>query len=815
MFSSESAVQLTPEQEAVVIHNKGPALVFAVAGAGKTTAMVHRIERLVREGIFAPQRILATSFSRASVDELKLRLYQWPACRALRPMTLHGLGWQILKRLQNQGLWPEYYQLPQGDDFSNQIYYQALSLARKQKSTFKDLENVSREDFLNWVGTCKGSLKLANLSILERPDKAKSVLKQAVEPPGLPDYLPLYKLFEQVRSELGLFTFDDLLLDGWLALLKYPDVLAYFRDKYDCILVDEFQDVNLAQSLMLDVLAEEHNNLMVIGDDDQTIYEWRGASPRFILDFEKRYAAPCFLLSDNFRSCAGPLLLANAVIEQNIQRSSKRLELTQGLGGRIALESCMGAAAMAKQVVNQLEKALNAGSEYTELAVLVRTYSQTPFLEHELMERGIPYHIPDGKRFYDRPEIRDLLSYLSLAQWEDRISEGERLSGEPFLLWQKHWSRVSNRPTRYLSKALSQSIFQAMEQGSTLQAALMQTSDTLPDYQAVRLRDLASTVDWLKSCWVDELSAADTLAALEKRLGWCRWLSESTSSPELGRERSENVRVFLDFVKNMGSLEEMLAELRRISREQQDNPRLNRSNSITLTSIHRAKGLEWNIVLVPGCNDGVYPVGLTPDIEAERRLLYVALTRARHELYVYYSSEKPLTPFLEKANAQYLLQRLEKLRTVLSTNEWTWEHFHRLTQLIHELNLGRYFQHWHEFDPAVLQRLRGFLNWLEVQGIWSQIHIDRQVRAIWCASEEDCKITLTALEEKELGDLYLLKEKPLAHNQVQHKSFGVGTVLREVVGRNALMLVVRFSTRGNVQLRKDDPDLRLPVSLKK
>lgn len=823
MVQTPDTYLLTPEQTAVVAHEKGSALVFAVAGAGKTTAMVHRIERLIREGIFAPQRILATSFGRATVHELKTRLSQWEHCQSVKPKTLHSLGWQILKIQQKNGKLPAHYSFPEGDDNRNSVFYQSLKQARSQKQNFKDIENLSKDDFLDWVGACKGNLEIADLTQLELtddcPPAAAQLLKQAQSPYGFTDYLPFYQIFEATRQTMGILTFDDLLLEAWLALIRYPSLLEQISQTYDCILVDEFQDLNKVQSEFIDLLAQRHGNLMAIGDDDQTIYEWRGASPDYILNFEQRYQAQRYLLSDNFRCSAGHLLLANAVIEQNVQRAPKRLNLTQGFAGSTSLTLAEDSRAQAILVADQLESLLAAKTPYAEIAILVRSYAQTAFIENELLERGIPYHLPDGRRFYDRPEIRDLISYLVLARLESEFQPGSGLSEADFAVWQQHWKRVRNRPNRYLSHKIAEDIVNKMQKDSlSLVPALELVAIGLEDYQRKALRDLAETLSWLNSCWQTQKGAAETVKELDQRLGWSIWLKSSTPSKELGQERVENIRAFLDYIKQMGDLEHMLSELRRIAQgqlaaenqaEQLAPNQLNRSNSITITSIHRAKGLEWQHVFVPGCNQGNFPIDHDPDIEAERRLLYVALTRPKRALYLSYLKNRPLSPFLKAANAEYLLGRLDKLKDVMEhrPSDWGWKQSLLVCQLVQELSLERYFQHWQRFCDPVLEQLQGFLNWVNQHQLWKKLRCDQALYSIWVNSSQAEAQVLSAGALAQLESLYLNKGVELESNQVQHASFGIGTILREIEGNQTRMLLVRFPQRGKVQLRRDDPEL--------
>ncbi|MEM8602289.1 MAG: ATP-dependent helicase, partial [Cyanobacteria bacterium P01_H01_bin.121] len=320
---------LTSEQHAIVNHDHGAARVFAVAGAGKTTAMVHRIERLVRQQVFAPDRILAASFSRATTQDIATALSQWSHCRSVSTRTLHSLSYQIIRQAYQRGyLKPPTLDLSP-DQVDNYLYGQALKAARQNKVAYKgELDSIDQEDFLAYVSACKGQLDYADRASLAIPATAPhhNIARQA-EPPAEPElgwYLDLYKLLETIRSQHRLISFDDMLMTGWQLLVLQPDLLAGLQRQFECVLIDEFQDINRAQFAILDLLTRPHRNYMVIGDDDQTIYEWRGAETRFILtEFERRYQPQTYQMSDNFRCPAAQVGLANAVIRQNQNRFKK------------------------------------------------------------------------------------------------------------------------------------------------------------------------------------------------------------------------------------------------------------------------------------------------------------------------------------------------------------------------------------------------------------------------------------------------------------------------------------------------------------
>ena len=381
-----ATVNLTEEQSAIVNHNHGPALVFAVAGAGKTTAMIHRIERLVRERVYPAKRILATSFGRATVQDIKRELKRWPHCNDVTVSTLHGVGRRIIQRAVAKGYRPM-DENPSGEaeTLPFVITRRAVRQARLEDVPWKaELEQFDDEDFCNYVATCKGKLHYADLERASLPVAALKVARQAVAPTQMEWYLELYKRYERVRLEMNVVTFDDMLVMGWELLLTFEDLLSDTRAQYMCVMIDEFQDVNLVQSELLHLISGPNHNLMAIGDDDQTIYEWRGARVQFILEFGQRYKASKYLIGDNFRSRASHVALANAVIRHNTKREPKRLNLTKGFGGATHVHPEPDPASQALTIVHELTALIEAGKSLSDTAILIRAYAQTPSLETAL-----------------------------------------------------------------------------------------------------------------------------------------------------------------------------------------------------------------------------------------------------------------------------------------------------------------------------------------------------------------------------------------------------------------------------------------------
>ena len=705
MTTTPPIIQLTDQQQAVVDHDTGPALVFAVAGAGKTTAMVHRIERLVREHIFPANQILATSFGRANVVDLKRTLAPWPYCRDVDIRTLHSLGLDILRRAQRHGYLSN-LQLNNGLN-SQQLLNISLAEARRRNVPYKrELDTLDRADFLDYVGFCKGNLWYANLRRVKLPKAARKLAKAAKAPESPLDwYLDFYRIFEEIRLQNGAVTFDDMLLSGWEALVQYESVLAEVQAQYRCVLVDEFQDINLVQSAILDLITEPERHYMAIGDDDQTIYEWRGADPGFILNFAKRYKAATYFISDNFRCPAAPLLLANRVIDHNKKRQAKRLSLTRGFYGETAVSLAPTVATMSREIVDKIIS-LHEKSDVAlnDIAVLVRLNAQTPYIEQYLIEHKLPYRV--SQPFYERTEIKTLIEYGRLAWFEQQLQKKNTPWTNPRNreAFGEAWRAVCNRPKRYLTRELQQQMAQAILRGQGSIAQVIATSgyNAPYDYLAERLDLFAQDIAWLS----DQLDKPvfNVLRELEARLVYKQYLRESSGFPQTGEGRAVSVEAFIQYAKEQGSFLQFMGHIRQLADRKIGQVADGMGDAVTLTTIHRAKGLEWPVVFMAQCNDEIMPFraernGDLDFLEEERRLFYVALTRTKEHLLLYGLRDDPLSPFLDEADYTAVLQDVATMTHLLTQpDEWSQgdrEWMQGKTAVFH---LQRYFEQWFPID---------------------------------------------------------------------------------------------------------------------
>ena len=743
--SPPKTVALTPQQQAVVDHDHGPALVFAVAGAGKTTAMVQRIARLVATGLFPPESILAASFARANVVDLRQALTAWPACRAVDVRTLHALGLDIIRKAQAQGYLPP-TQRDDPDFDMAQLSYRILGLtlqaARQRGVPYQhELNGLDRQDFLDYVGACKNQLAFANLNQVRLPPAARRIVTQA-QPPSeaLHWYLPLYQLYEEVRRQKGWITFDDMLVTAWELLVQQPELLAAVQQAYRCVLVDEFQDINLVQSELLDLIARPHGNYMAIGDDDQTIYEWRGAEPRFILAFAKRYKAQVYVIDDNFRCPAAPLTLANQVIRHNQKRQPKRLNLTQGFHGETAVFFDQDAASMSRAIVGRIDALRAAGTPLNDVAVLVRLNAQTPHIEQELIARQIPYRV--SKPFYERLEIKTLIDYCRLAWLEREMRRNGRglANARVQETFSAAWRNVCNRPKRYLTNQLRDQIERTVTQrAQPLSAAVGVAAARADDWLSAILDDLSEDLAWL----ADSLDApADAvLRELETRLGYKNFLRDASGFPQTGEGRAVGVDVFIAYAAGQGSLLAFMQHVRALAAQKVGQAAT--EDAVTLATIHQAKGLEWPVVFVPQCNAEIMPFKgeEAENLEEERRLFYVALTRSRAHLYLHSTADEEISPFLSEARWEYTLPLLAQARRALEKPPAQWQAADALAlaRAVRPLYLERYFTRWWglrapaEARAAAAERMAAFLTAVAHRGYLDRLELDQADVDFWRA----------------------------------------------------------------------------------
>jgi len=703
-----SADALTPKQRAVVHHEDGPAAVLAVPGAGKTTALVHRIRVLVEERGVAPDRLLVCSFSRDTVQDLTDALRAL-GVRGVQPRTLHSLGHAL--RTASVGPLPD--EAPDPSTAAHRLARRACRAQADDRGLDLTALSVSPADLADRVAAWKQNLAYADLGRADLPPDALDTAREATaEDDAL---LDLYARFEAHRRQLGWGTYADMLRDGWAALMRDDDLRARAQGAYDSVLVDEFQDVSRAQYEILDLLTASHRNYMVVGDDDQCIYRWRGARPSFLLDFPDTYDAATYRITDSFRLPLGPTVLANAVITENAPRHDKRIRLTRGVDGPTRLVEASDAAALADSIADRAEHLLSESYAPSNLAVLVRTYGETPPLEVAMLDREVPYTVDGHAPFYRRRPVQTLLRYLYWALLERRR---RRQGGfdDPELRQQyvDRFAQIVNHPNRYVPRGRIDRITQRARQSD---ASILAITEHQMGAMDADLRDrvfsLLALLKRLRSRL--DAPAGDVLQALVAALDYRTHLRDQSVQPEQGEARVRTVEALLRYAESYETPAALLQGVRSLAASHESQ---RGTDAVTLRSIHRAKGAEWPVVFVPGGVEGTLPHAPDDKSEAalaeERRLFYVAVTRTRAHLYLGTHHDGARSRFLDEATVTDTLAHCETVRSAFTAppDALTQKAVARLCHALGTLRIDSFIQEWWAPDPTRAKTLRDLVSCL-------------------------------------------------------------------------------------------------------
>jgi DNA helicase-2/ATP-dependent DNA helicase PcrA len=625
---AEPLARLNPAQREAVLHHEGPLLVIAGAGSGKTRVLTTRIARLIQHHGIDPSRILAVTFTNKAAGEMRDRIEQLvrhdsaedaPELRKMWCGTFHAIGARMLRshaprvgRTANFTIYDE-------DDTLGVVkrVMERVGVSAKQWTPKSIVAQIS-------------DAKNALVTPTEYAAMAKDQLTRAAA--------PVYAELEGILREANAVTFDDLLVLPVKVLRENPDVLESYRERFRFILVDEYQDTNRAQFQFIKLLGSGHGNVAVVGDDDQSIYGWRGADIRNILDFEKEFpAATVVRLEENYRSTPGILDLANAAISANIGRRGKTLRATRPVGEPVTLMAALDEKDEADFVIDEIRgRQTTESRELRDFAVLYRTNSQSRALEDALRRNAIPYRLVGAVRFYDRKEIRDLMSYLKLIAnpsdneaFRRAVSVPRRKLGETTI---EALSIAARRAGVPMLEAATRPDLTA-EMRSAARSGLAEFAGMI---HRLRERALDTSVDDLLRDLIDEIRYSDYIQA---------------ESPESARDRLENVGALIDgaaetVVEEGGEvgltpLDHFLQRAMLVAAVDVLDPS---ADGVTLMTLHNAKGLEFPVVFITGLEDGLFPLSQSFDepakLEEERRLFYVGITRAERKLYLSFAETR-------------------------------------------------------------------------------------------------------------------------------------------------------------------------------
>ncbi|WP_378954195.1 DNA helicase PcrA [Pelosinus sp. sgz500959] len=629
---------LNPAQREAVMHTKGPLLIMAGAGSGKTKVLTCRVAYLLNQGV-APYQILAITFTNKAAAEMKerVRLLVGPQSKDIWLSTFHAFCAKLL-RFEIEGM---------AGYKRNFVIYDTSDTQALIKTCLKQL-NLDDKQFqpssvLGAISTAKNALQ----DDREFAQHAGNFHEQKVA--------EVYQLYQQKLRTNNALDFDDLLMLSVRLLQNNEQVLEKYQNKFKYIMIDEYQDTNRAQYLLARMLADKHRNLCVVGDADQSIYGWRGADIRNILDFEKDYPETQIItLAQNYRSTQVILDAANAVIQNNTDRRPKDL-WTQNPQGELITHYLAHHERDEAQFIADTITKLNTvyRTSYGDIAVLYRTNTQSRVIEESFMKCGIPYVIVGGLKFYDRKEIKDILSYLRVI-----FNPSDSVS----------LMRIINVPRRGLGDATITKLVQYALQNNMTLFEVVSNPDLVPGLTARSKRPLEFLAELIFNLMaqVDSLSVVELLNKVMHDSGYVEELQKSTDLQD--ENRLDNLKEFLSVAKDFatGELEETLENfLGQVALVADiDNADLTEAR-VTLMTLHSAKGLEFPVVFMSGMEEGLFPHSRTlmneSEVEEERRICYVGITRARRKLYVTNARMRtiygrtqmfPLSRFLEEIPVQ-------------------------------------------------------------------------------------------------------------------------------------------------------------------
>ena len=611
-----SLKQLNKSQRAAVESNDGPVLIFAGAGSGKTRVLSHKMYYLIQKEHFKPENILSVTFTNKAAKEMKERVMKLLKTDNL-PITI-GTFHSVCARL----LRVEATHLNISPHFAIYDVQDQLDLL---KVILKGL-NVPKDQLPpNHARNQISYLKNKMITPSAQLRKARTILEKKV--------VEVYSAYQKALKENDALDFDDLLLYPLELFDKHPKILAKYQKKWKYILVDEYQDTNRPQFFFLTMLSEKNEQICVVGDDDQSIYGWRGADVTNILDFEKFFpSCRIFTLEKNYRSTQQILDAATAVVTHNDRRAKKTLVAENGSGELLGLIETRDELEEADAIISALEKEIKLNKRtFNHFAVLYRTNAQSRALEDSFRRMGIPYNLIGSVRFYDRKEVKDVLAYLRLViNLKDTIS----------------LRRIVNFPPRGIGmKTMDKCVFQAEADHLEL-FDVLKKADKLP----IRGKQSDSLTEFYKLInkyhgLRNRLSASELSRSLIEEAGILSQFKKSLGPDD--RERYENVVELLNSIDEFcakrpdSNLSDFLEDVSLLSDIDHWN---DADNRVTLMTVHSAKGLEFPVVFVSGLDDGLFPLYVALDkkkeLEEERRLFYVALTRAQERVFLLYATNR-------------------------------------------------------------------------------------------------------------------------------------------------------------------------------
>lgn len=589
---------LNDRQKEAVLYNNGPLLIIAGAGAGKTKTLTTKIAYLIEENYARPYNVLAITFTNKAAKEMKDRLYLLigDMAKHIQVSTFHSFGLKLLRENFSALGYEKNFVIMDSDD--------SLTVVKKiLKDMNCDPKSYNPRAIRNKISSCKNEMMTPQAYDRYAISEYEKVIQK------------VYEKYEDKLRKNNSVDFDDLLLLPIKLFKEHPDILERYQNLYQYILIDEYQDTNEAQYILTKMISDKNRKITCVGDDSQSIYSFRGANYKNILNFENDYKdAKTILLEENYRSTSNILDAANQVIKNNKQRKDKNLWTARGVGEKIKYYRAYNERDEAQYVIRKTKEMVNRGVEYKDIAVLYRTNAQSRVIEEEMLKENIPYRVIGSFYFYSRKEIKDLIAYLRLIHnSKDNVS----------LL------RVINTPKRGIGLKTIENLTEKADVAGTSIYEAITTGKEL---------EFKNIIEKLRSI-SEELTLTELIDKVLDASGMRQEL-ESEGSLE-AEVRLENLEEFKSITKSFEeregliSLEDFLLEISLISdvEEYKDDP-----NRISLMTVHSVKGLEFAHVFVVGMEEGIFPhmnsLMENSELEEERRLCYVAITRAKDDLHL-------------------------------------------------------------------------------------------------------------------------------------------------------------------------------------
>ena len=607
---------LNKEQKEAVLQTEGPVLLLAGAGSGKTRCLTHRIAYLIDEMGVKPWNILAITFTNKAAGEMRERVDGLVGFGAdqVWVSTFHSLCVRILRRhIDNLG-YETGFTIYDTDD-------QKTVMKGICKRMCIDTKMFKERALLSAISSAKDNL----VSVREYELDAANDFNKAV-------YAKVYREYQETLKKNNALDFDDIIVKTVELFQNCPEVLDSYQERFQYIMVDEYQDTNTAQFELIRLLAQKYRNLCVVGDDDQSIYRFRGANIRNILDFEKYFPeAVVIKLEQNYRSTQNILDAANAVIQNNRGRKDKALWTDRSGGSRIHLRQFDNAYEEAEYIADDVcRKVRREGAQYKDFAVLYRTNAQARLLEERMIMEGVPYNVVGGTNFYARAEIKDILAYLkTIDNGRDEVAV----------------RRIINIPKRGIGAATLEKVEDYAQMRDIGLYEAMELADEIMSLgkTSAKIRPFVQLIQGFRKASA-EMTVAELIREIVDKIGYAEYLQDNDD--ESAEDRIANVDELITKAVNYqetheeGNLTEFLAEVALVA--DIDNVE-NGDNRVLLMTLHSAKGLEFPNVYLAGMEDGLFPgqaaiwTNETEDIEEERRLAYVGITRAMNDLTLTYA----------------------------------------------------------------------------------------------------------------------------------------------------------------------------------